>query len=249
MKRTFGIVFGLMLYFASVAAGQSPDRFYVAFQFDHLSTDDQGGGASLEWHRPLAGNRHLLAGAFAFTMSESQWQYARLGYVAPLPGKLTATFGADLGNGSTEGRGFDYRIIRGSLRRPFPGTRFAAEGEIQHLVVDTVHGMMLKGALLASFTALDATLGYHTTVSGNLDARYVSGRVDVPRGSRKVLAGFASGRSQPDVRQLAISPESSDSLEMFVGVTATPQITLILNTVQFEEVTRYSALLSWKSAR
>jgi hypothetical protein len=232
--------------FASVAHA---DNWYVSLQVDHLSTDDQGGGASLEWHRPLPRERHLLAGAFLFTLSESQWQYARLGYVAPLPGRITASVGADLGGGSTDERGFNYRVVRGSLRRPITGTRFTVEGEAQHLLVDTLHGIMLKGQVLGSFKNLDASLGYHTSASGNLDAQFVSGRVDLLRGSRKVFGGFAAGRSQPDIRQLTISPESSDSLEFFGGFMPTPQLTIVLNTVQFEEVSRYSALVSWKMTR
>ena len=239
----------LALCFPPPASAQTPDNWYVTLQFDHLSTDDQGGGAALEWHRRLTRDRHLLAGAFVFLLSESQWQYARLGYVAPLPGRLTATVGADLGAGSDDGRGFDYRVVRAGLRRSLAGTPYAVEGEVQHLEVDTAHGMMLKGAVLASFRHFAASLGYHTSVSGNLDSSFVSGRVDIPRGTRKILAGFAAGRSQPDVSQIVISPQSSDSLELFVGFTATPRITVVLNTVQFEEVTRYTALLSWKTTR
>ena len=236
----------IVLLFALLAGNaHGSDSINVSLQADR-APGLSGGGAAADWQHGLAGDRRVSSGLSAFRFGDADWHFVRLGYLTPLPARLTLTMGADIGGGNDGVRNFHYRVGRAGLLRPLVAGKLNGALEAQHIDIDRVRGTIWKASLTANIrNVAEATAGYHLSSGGNLEARYLSLRLDI---RQRFLAGGAFGRTILDPQRLQLLP-ASHSTELFGGVTFRRRLTLVLDRLRVGTVHRYTALASWKLGR
>ena len=87
------------------------------------------------------------------------------------------------------------------------------------------------------------------SVRGNLAARYASGRADLSIGRGKLLAGFSTGNTRPELLQVFGEPLTLRSKELFGGLevpVGRNRMSLIFDSLRFPASKRQSLLLSWR---
>jgi len=208
-----------------------------------------GKGGGVEWGHDL--NPSVLAhvGAFAVDAAGTRWRFGRLGGVFRVSPSTRLQARADVGRGHFADQAkFRYQIFAASLTRALH-KRLDATLEDQYIRVGRARGHVFKvGASLTPRADLMASLSFHRSLGGSVQARYVSGRADWLRPRFRLTAGFVAGRGRSDIRGLyEVAATASD--EIFAGL-GIPQggreFSFILSRLRVGDARSYSFQFNYR---
>jgi hypothetical protein len=224
---------------SAATALPSREAIYLTGRLDDLAPGGTGGGGSVHWLRPTGDRLGFDLALSAFSIAGSRWAAGTVGaWWTPQP--RTALYAAaELGHGSREGAGFPYRILRVGLSREVAPRWLSLEAEAQHVHVDEVRGAILKSGLAVRHSSgISVRLALFTSMGGNLDARYVSARVDHASG---LLAGVVRGRTRPELLGVVTGAPASTSTQLFAGARRTfsgRELTIVLEWIRMQGLDR-----------
>jgi hypothetical protein len=223
-----------------------PDRIHVVLQADHLS-EGSGGGGGGTWVHALTDRTFLHAGAYFYSLGGSRWGYGQAGVVFAPTDRMTAFLEANVGRGRGQGRGFPYGVFRANVNYQLTPGRLAIEVEDQYVSVDEARGNIVKVGGAVSRRAFAARAAVHTSVDGNLGARYVSARLDLNRKTAGLLGGLAIGRTRPEIFDFLSVRGSVRSTEVYVGArfpVSSRDVTVVIEQLWIGGTHRTMALLA-----
>lgn len=213
------------------------------------SPGGHGKGGGVEWGHDFNPSALAHVGAFAFHAAGARWRFGRLGGIWKVSPSTRLQGRADVGRGRfADQAGFRYQIFAASLSRVLHKT-LEASVEDQYILVGRARGHVLKvGASLTPRADLMASLSFHRSLGGSVQARYVSGRADWLRPGFRLTAGFADGRGRSDIRGLyEVAATASD--EIFAGL-GVPQggreFSFILSRLRVGDSRSYSLQLNYR---
>jgi hypothetical protein len=208
-----------------------------------ISGEQHGGGLSVMWLNPKA----VSIGASHYQFRESKWNYVTANHLHAF-GRVTLEAEANLGRGRAR-ESFNYSLLRLNAKQEVMPRRFYVELEDRYIDIDRQKGNLLRGGVMVAANRLSITASGYRSISGNLGARYVSGRADWSIGRRTLLAGAAFGRSQPLLFQpLDVDLPPSKVRELFGGVALPARagtMTLVLSALHAAGSNRVRATVSW----
>ena len=192
------------------------DALVITASADHLDTGN-GGGASLLWIHPRAGNT-LTAGAAFFALADTRWAYATLGGTLRAGARTTFNAEANLGRGDDDAGDFRYLLVRGGVTRELLPKRLYGEGEwLQADVARRQNGIARIGATYLPLPPLTLRGSLYQSISGDDDTTLVTVRGDCDLGRATAIAGFSAGRATPVLLQQGGGGETRVR-EAFAGV-------------------------------
>jgi hypothetical protein len=248
-----GAVLSCLVIHTAIAAQESKrDTLYVSGRVDALDTGSTGGGGGVEWLHPLGARAGLALGAFAFSFAEAQWSYAKLGgYYFLYKDRTILSTEANVGAGTRATGDFTHQVYKVEIIQALIDKRLYGAAEEQYFhVASTEENIVKVGMIVYPVPALSARLNYHISTGGNVNSRYVSGRMDAVLKYVAVLGGFAVGRATPEQFNLITETHRSiDTQEFFAGLSipfGQQGLTVVFDVTQQPGLRRYSTLLSWK---
>ncbi|MDQ6803346.1 MAG: hypothetical protein M3041_21295 [Acidobacteriota bacterium] len=207
------------------------------------SVEQHGGNLSI-FYRPRP---DVLVGASQYKFLDASWAFATANYTRAI--RRTSLQGeANLGRGRQR-HSFNYTILRIAATQEIVPHIFYVDGENQYVDVDRQRGNLLRGGVtwLPSARATLSASAYKS-VSGNLGARFFSGRGEWHFTNFRLLAGGAWGRSQPVLFQQFASP-ATHITELFAGAAVPAgrgSVTLALDEIR-AATRRLRLIVSWAS--
>lgn len=227
------------------------DEVVLGFTGHEFTIGGRGREGSIDWLRTSASKSRFLLGARVASFEKTRWSFGRIGVAVAPASRLTLYTEANIGSGKRDReQHFSYALGRGSLTLEVVRKKFFVEVEDQYVDIDTAKGNIAKGGvILIPAQPLTITLAYYDSVSGNINARYGVGRVDLMAGRTKLLAGYSRGRTRPELFQVFNLPSARKSNEIFAGIEVPmgrQRLILAGASLEFEDVKRRSLLLSWR---
>jgi hypothetical protein len=185
-----------------VRRAPSEDRITFSANGSSLTGTSGGGGAAGGWLHNFNPDTLLGAAVEYEALSVAHWTFGSLnGSMTRGPSNQRYTLSGEIheGAGDDGPKAFKYRVEALSLSGTY-FHRFTATVEDRQLDVETTHGNLPKVALSYLATPhFQAALAYQYSVSGNLDTRLTSGRLDFYEPLVNFFAGFGVGRTSPTV--------------------------------------------------
>ena len=193
------------------------DALVVGASADRLDSGD-GGGVSLLWIHPRAGNT-LTAGAAFFTLAGTRWTYATLGGTLRAGARTTFNAEASLGRGDDDAGDFRYLLVRGGVTRELLPRRLYGEGEwLQADVARRQNGIARIGATYLPLPLLTLRGSLYQSIAGDDDTTLVTVRGDYDLGRAIAIAGVSAGRATPVLLQQGGGGETRVR-EAFAGIS------------------------------
>ena len=237
-------------------AGSGPaagtNSVIVDGRIDDLRGNAVGGGGTLAFVHTTPEQNTVFAGFAGFDVGESRWGFGKLGGAFRPRPYLILQGEINYGSGHGEQGGFSYLVGKGGFHYELLPRRLYLTFEDQYFNVDDTEGHLLKGGVLVQVTpTLTADFDYAESVSGNLNTRFILGRLDFYSQWGRFLAGVATGRAAPEIFDGVVRREADpqDTLEVFAGV-AIPisryEITLAISHLDLEATSKTPLTLSIK---
>ncbi|MGH8584105.1 MAG: hypothetical protein ACREWG_15290 [Gammaproteobacteria bacterium] len=237
---------------AQVGSAAGTNAVIINGRIDDLRSDAVGGGGSLNFVHTTPSGNTVLAGLAGFDVGESRWGFGTLGGAFRPRPPLTLQGEINYGSGHGEQGGFSYFIGKGGFHYELLAKRLYLKFEDQYFNIDDTQGHLLRGGVLVQVTStLTADFDYAESVSGNLNTRFILGRLDFYSQWGRFLAGVATGRATPEIFDGVVRREADpqDTLEVFAGI-AIPisryEITLAVSHLDLEATSRTPLTLSIK---
>ena len=195
------------------------DIFAVFGEWDHLSTQSEGGRGSIDWLHYTARERTLNLGMSTYAMGGSQWTVGRAGVSFRLGGRWSFDSQLNLGGGHTTGSTFLYQHYQGRFTYHVSSRVYIKAREEFFDIGDSRGHLLGTGIYLIPFHLISADLAYAHSVGGNLGTEFVSGRFEFDRQTLRPFAGFAAGQAGPEVLGLGVGQNAGarDLREGFLG--------------------------------
>ena len=180
----------------------SEDRITFSANGSSLTGTSGGGGAAGGWLHNFNPDTLLGAAVEYEALSVAHWTFGSLnGALTRGPSNQRYTLAAEVheGAGDDGPKAFKYRVEALSLSGTY-FHRFTATVEDRQLDVETTHGNLPKVALSYLWSPhVQTALAYQYSISGNLDTRLTSGRIDIYEPLVNFFGGFGIGRTSPTV--------------------------------------------------
>jgi hypothetical protein len=207
---------------AAEVDARPPDKLLLIANGSKL-TDDNGGGASLNWLHYFTPDAIFGLGAEHQFIADSSWTFGSMrgSYSVGQPAKRFSIFGeAHLGNGDEDGRDWDYSVYVLGINQSLT-SKLSVQLEGREIDIDTSYGNLPKiGLSYLATPRLLLAVSYAKSVSGNLGTELTTARFDYYGRVGSLLMGGATGRADPSV--INLEPGSSlpaqDLKQGFIGV-------------------------------
>ena len=257
MSRGIRFLAGLLTCLLGPALAQAeerkPDVLYISGQLTSVESADDGGGGGVEWLHPVSATSSFNVGAYAFSFGGSRWAYGKAGGSFSYGDRTVVSGEINLGDGEGPSRDFTYQIYRAEITYALIDKRFYLVAEEQYSHISNSKDNIVKaGLIFYPVPSLATRLNYHLSTGGNVDSRFVSGRVDFYAKRVTLLAGFLVGRTSPEqLKVITEAPRSLSTEEVFAGFSiplGRYEVTLVFDVARQSSVRKYSALLLWKIA-
>lgn len=237
---------------AKPAPPSGKHAFFIGGRLDDIQNGETEGGGRFDWVYTSPGGAVLNAGLAAFSVGDSRWSFAKLGGVVRPRPPLILSGEINYGSGTQKGSNFPYRLLKAGVTYEALPKRLYLELEDQYIDIDDVHGHLVKGGF-SYWVRPDLALAasYAASVSGNLDTRIAAARADYYAGRNRIFAGFALGRTVPEILEGVAGTQSSvqDSQEYFVGFSVPVyryEFTLAVSHIEFEGGSKTPVVFSFK---
>lgn len=218
------------------AATQSSDALIATGEWDGNSSGLSGGGA-VDWLHSAKSGTDVTIGMAAYRIAGSQWALARAGTFFRFSERWTIEPKIVLGGGTTASAGFLYQQYITRLGfRAMP--RLYVNAQEEFIDIGSTHGHLLSGGvLLLPSRSFSMDTEYAHSAGGNLGTRFVSERFDLSRRTLRPFAGFAVGKTAPEVFDMGFGPHliSQDLHEGFLGLvfpSAIAEFTVAIDWIQ-----------------
>jgi hypothetical protein len=233
------------------AADGSDDRLTLMAQGSTLTGTDGGGAASIGWLHNFNANTILgVAGQYQY-VGGARWKYGSLTLAHGIGQSGTrSTFYAEAhqGSGSDHVHSYDYSIYAAGLVQSFT-KQLSLQIEDKELEIDTVRGNLPKIGLTYFWgPTFSSTVSYAHSVTGNIDTRLTSVRVDSYGKTANLIAGMATGQVSPVVIDVITGDSPSVvAHEYFLGVTkpfSRADLTLLADYLRLASSERFTLTLN-----
>ena len=193
---------------AQDASGRD-DRLSLMVAGHKLTNTDGGWGAAAVWLHNFNANTLIGLGAETQTIksdiSDARWTFGRLSFNHGFGAAETRTnlyLDASEGSGHDDLHDYDYSIVTVGMYQNLT-KQISLQLEDKQVNVDTVRGNLPKLAVQYLWSPhLATSVGYAYSVSGNLDTRLATARVDGYLKTVNLFAGLANGQAAPVVTGL-----------------------------------------------
>jgi hypothetical protein len=211
---------------ATAPAWQPDDRIILSGDGDTLTgIHGAGGGGSLAYLAQLNPDAMLSFAGEYQSLAGSRWEFGS--FTTAFGHALTSNTRWNISAEAHEGAGqsgnvhFGYAIEAGGLGLTVP-TGLTLSAEERQIDVDTSHGSLPKVGLAKAWGPHWLTsIGYASSVGGNLSTEYGVARVDFLSAPIQVFVGGDTGHVAPAVLDIEgiLLPEARHLTEVFVGFT------------------------------
>jgi hypothetical protein len=241
-----------MLGHSTRGEAQAADRLTLMVQGSTLTNTDGGGGASIGWLHNFNANTILGVGGQYQYIGGARWKYGSLNLSHGIgEAGRRSTFYAEAHQGSGRDRvhSYDYGIYVAGVVQSFT-KQLSLQLEDKHIEVDTVRGNLPRLGLTYYWgPTLSTNIAYAHSVSGNLDTRLTSLRVDRYGKTVNVLAGASTGQVSPVVIDLITGDSPSVvAHQYFLGVTKPfprTDVTLLADYIRLASSERFTLSLNF----
>jgi hypothetical protein len=228
------------------------DSVYVFVQLDDDRPGERGGRATAGWLRLFSTRATSEIGISLSQVPGSTWIAGLAGGSLKTSPNVTLLGHTAIGGGERTGTAFPYQIYRGGVRWVPHAGRVGLQVEDQYLHVDTTRGHLVKFQGDVTFRSRFVAQGaYHKGAGDNLDAEFVSFRVDAQRTHLGLLGGLSIGRTSPHIVDIGFAVDALDSKEFFGGIRFArkkQEFSLILDALEVEGLHRIGVGLGWRVA-
>jgi hypothetical protein len=195
---------------AQDASGRD-DRLSLMVAGHQLTNTDGGWGAAAVWLHNFSADTLIGLGAetqqFKSDISDARWTFGRLSFnhgFGAAESRTNLYFDASVGSGHDDIHDYDYTIVTGGMYQALT-RQLTLQLEDKQVDVDTVRGNLPKLGLQYLWTPRFGTsVGYAYSVSGNLDTRLATARIDTYFKAGNFFAGLANGQAAAVVTGLPV---------------------------------------------
>jgi hypothetical protein len=170
-----------------------------------LTNTDGGWGAAALWLHNFNANTIIGVGGEHETLGDADWNFGKLTFnhgFGDASSRTNLYFEASEGSGSDLTHDYDYSIVTAGVYQNL-SRQFTLQLEDKQIDVDTAQGNLPKLGMSYRWTpGLSTSVGYAYSVSGTLDTRLATARVDGYTKTMNVFAGLANGQAAPIVINL-----------------------------------------------
>jgi hypothetical protein len=185
------------------------DRLSLMVAGHKLTNTDGGWGAAAVWLHNFSANTLIGLGGETQTIksdiSDARWSFGRLSFNHGTGAAETRTnlyFDAAVGSGHDDLHNYDYTIVTAGMYQNLT-RQLTLQLEDKQVDVDTARGNLPKlGVQYLWSPYFSTSVGYAYSVSGTLDTRLATGRVDAYLKTVNLFAGLANGQAAPVVTGL-----------------------------------------------
>jgi hypothetical protein len=189
---------------AQDASGKQ-DRLALMVSGHRLTNTDGGWGASALWLHNFNADTILGLGGEHQSLGDADWNFGRLSFNRGLGEAYARTnlyFEANVGSGEDRTHSYDYSILTAGVYQNL-SRQLTLQLEDKQIDVDTAQGNLPKVGLSYLWTPrVSTSIGYAHSVSGSLDTRLATARIDGYTKTMNVFAGLANGQAAPIVINL-----------------------------------------------
>lgn len=201
---------GISVAHAQDASGRD-DRLSLMVAGHKLTNTDGGWGAAAVWLHNFSSNTLIGLGAetqeIKSDISDARWTFGRLSFNHGFGAAETRTnlyFDASIGSGHDDLHDYDYTIVTAGMYQALT-RQLTLQLEDKQVDVDTVRGNLPKLGVQYLWTPhLATSVGYAYSVSGNLDTKLATARVDTYFDAANFFVGLANGQAAPVVTGLPV---------------------------------------------
>ncbi len=185
---------------AIAAVPTSDDRLALMVSGATLTGTNGGWGTSATWLHNFSADTIMGLGAEHQSIGDADWNFGTLNIThgfGEADRRTTLYLEAHEGSGKDAAHSYDYSIVAGGAYQNLT-RQLTLLFEDKQIDVDTDHGNLPKiGFQYLWSPAFSTTLSYAYSVSGTLDSKIVSGRIDGYGTRMNYFAGVANGRAAP----------------------------------------------------
>lgn len=172
----------------------------------HRLTNTNGGwGASALWLHNFSSDTIFGLGGEHQTLGDADWNFGKLNFNHGFGAAQTRTnlyLEANVGSGSDNTHDYDYTIVTAGMYQNLTH-QLTLQLEDKQIDVDTARGNLPKlGVSYLWSPRISTSVGYAYSVSGTLDTRLATARIDGFMKTMNVFAGLANGQAAPIVINL-----------------------------------------------
>ena len=229
------------------------DLLAVTGQVTALASASVGGGGGIEWLHRLSAESGFTLGAFAFSLADSEWAYGKVSGFVTFWERTTVSAQVSLGGGHRPNEDFAYQIYEVEATQALIDKRlYVAAGNQYSEIAAARENVVKAGLILYPVALLRTRLDYHVSTGGNVDSRFLSGRVDLSTKPVAFLAGFLVGQTTPErFDVITTTSRTLRSEEYYAGVSipvGPHEVSVIFDVVRQERpgVDKFTTLLAWK---
>lgn len=187
------------------------DRLSLMVAGHQLTNTNGGWGASAVWLHNFNANTLIGLGGETQTIksdiSDARWSFGKLTFNHGFGATETRTnvyFDAAVGSGHDDLHTYDYTILTAGVYQNMT-RQLSLQLENKYIDVDTARGHLPKLAVQYLWSPhLATSVGYAYSVSGTLDTRLASARIDGYTKTMNLFAGLANGQAAPVVTGLPV---------------------------------------------
>ncbi len=189
---------------AQDASGKQ-DRLALMVSGHRLTNTDGGWGASALWLHNFSADTIFGIGGEHQTLGDADWNFGKLTFNHGFGAAETRTnlyLEVNEGTGEDLIHDYDYSIVAVGMYQNLT-RQFTLQLEDKQVDVDTTQGNLPKLGLSYLWTPRFSTsVGYAHSVSGNLDTRLTTARIDGYTKTTNLFVGAANGQAAPIVINL-----------------------------------------------
>jgi hypothetical protein len=221
MNKTFRYFVAMAAALTLSGGAWAEDRLTLSANGSTLTDTDGGAGGSVSWLHNFNPNVVLGVGGEYQTLGDAQWQFGSLRGALTGGGegrKWSLAAEAHRGTGDDETHDFTYQVAVLSASLPLY-RKLSLQLEDRQIDVDTTHGNLPKiGFSLLATPALQASVAYAKSASGNLGTDLTTARLDYYTRRLHFILGGAAGSAATVVLGV-IDPDAAarDIRQGFIG--------------------------------
>ena len=209
-----------------------------------MTVEKHGAGATVLFPTPQG----VALGISGFEFGGARWFYGTAGVTRRFS-RNVIDLQADAGSVHETGSTSPYRIFRAAVVREIVIHRLWGEVEARRIDVASQHGNLLKGGVRATGRGTTLSTAVYASTGGNLEARYVTARVDRAAGRNGILVGGAAGRAAPSIFDQPGGPARRSRIaEVFAGVEPPMRmgrVQFVIDLLKTENVRRVRGIVTW----